>query len=202
MKRAALGLAAVAIAFPAAARANGDPASDVIPGNEIFVTFAVSPTADEAAVLRKVTDETKKGGLPIRAAVIYQVGDLGTVGSLWRQPQAYAKFLDSEITFAYKGTLVVSMPNGFGVAGPGATAAAKRALAKLPRPKGDAKALVLATATAVARVAGANGKAVSVPRLHSGGGLPTPAVAGIVAGGLLVVAAAGFLAVRRWLLSP
>ena len=34
---------------------------------------------------------------------------------LWRQPQNYARFLGQELSLVYRGTLLVVMPNGFGL---------------------------------------------------------------------------------------
>ena len=47
-------------------------------------------------------------------AIIAKPDDLGSVTSLWREPQAYAHFLGLELSLAYKGRLLVVMPNGFG----------------------------------------------------------------------------------------
>jgi hypothetical protein len=113
-----------------------------------------------------LTKEAKQQGFPIRVAVITQVADLGAIGGLYGQAQRYADFLGREITFVYHGTLVVVMngtPGGFGVQGPGATPAAKRALGrlKLPGPSPTVADLGKAAAVAVQRVAAASGHHLS-----------------------------------------
>ena len=48
-------------------------------------------------------------------ALIAARGDLGAVTELWRQPAQYARFLGTELTDVFSGTLIVVMPNGYGV---------------------------------------------------------------------------------------
>jgi len=105
---------AVALALPGLARANGDPASDVLPVAQVFLPYEAPISKQAADGLRKTVDEANKKGYRIRVAVIAFTGDLGTADSLWGHPQNYAKFLDSEITFAYDGPILVAMPGGFG----------------------------------------------------------------------------------------
>jgi hypothetical protein len=143
-----------------------------------------------------------KEKFPIRVAVIYQPSDLGLIQSLWKQPQPYAKFLGKElISFGrYHGTLVVSMPNGFGVFGPGATPAGKAALKALPPPgNGSLDDLGAATVTAVEKVAAANGHPLPAPPAHGGGGTPAWLIALAALGGAAIVAGAVFVGLRRWL---
>src|SRR5438270_11434533 len=125
---------AAGVAAPSA-RANGDPASDVLPFGTLYFAAQNPTLTPSGRDLLFLTNAAKKK-FPIRVAVIYQPSDLGLIQSLWKQPQPYAKFLGKElIAFGrYHGTLVVAMPNGFGVYGPGATARAKRALARRPDP--------------------------------------------------------------------
>ncbi len=52
-------------------------------------------------------------------ALIATQADLGSVTELWRQPQNYARFLGQELGQVYRGTLVVAMPAGFGIASVG-----------------------------------------------------------------------------------
>jgi hypothetical protein len=51
----------------------------------------------------------------VKVAVIATKEDLGAVPSLFNQPEQYAKFLGTEISFFYSGVLLVVMPAGFGV---------------------------------------------------------------------------------------
>ncbi len=60
-----------------------------------------------------------RAGFPVRVAIIASRSDLGAVTELWREPRAYARFLGIELSLAYKGRLLVVMPNGFGINWPG-----------------------------------------------------------------------------------
>jgi hypothetical protein len=160
--------AVVAAAAAGAARANGDPASDVLLADNVFISFQSPYGSDEGRTLEQLTAAAKRQRFPIKVAVITQIADLGSVGGLYGRAQPYADFLGREIAFVYHGTLVVAMngrPGGFGVHGPGATPAAKRALArmKLPRSPLTAADLARLAAVAVQRVAEASGHHLSAP---------------------------------------
>ena len=125
---------AVALAGTAAgtARADGDPASDVLLSDNVFLSYQSPYGSAEGRALEALAKEAKQQHFPMRVAVITQIADLGAIGGLYGKAQRYADFLASEITFVYRGTLVVAMngkPGGFGVHGPGATPAARRATA-------------------------------------------------------------------------
>jgi hypothetical protein len=62
-------------------------------------------------------------------AVIASPYDLGSVTPLWRKPRVYAKFLGTELSYVFHGTLLVVMPGGFGLFhGTRSVAAGQRAL--------------------------------------------------------------------------
>jgi hypothetical protein len=161
---------AAALAGTAAgtARADGDPASDVLLSDNVFLSFQSPYGSAEGRALEALAKEAKKQGFPMRVAVITQIPDLGAIGGLYGKAQRYADFLGREITFVYRGTLVVAMngtPGGFGVHGPGATPAARRALARMKLPSSSVTAAELARLAAVAmqRVAAASGHHLTVP---------------------------------------
>ena len=104
----------VALALPGAARANGDPASDVLPVAQVFLPYEAPISKQASEGLQKTVSESNKKGYKIRVAVIAFTGDLGTAQSLWAHPQSYSKFLGSELAFAYAGPLLIAMPGGFG----------------------------------------------------------------------------------------
>src|SRR5215208_141770 len=108
---AALG---VALLIVPAAQANGDPASDVLITQQVFIPFEAPISKSASEELTKTVAGANKRGYKIRVAVIAFTGDLGTAISLWGHPQAYAKFLGSELAFAYSDRLLVAMPAGFG----------------------------------------------------------------------------------------
>ena len=161
---------AAALAGTAAgtARADGDPASDVLLSDNVFLSYQSPYGSAEGRALEALAKQAKEQGFPMRVAVITQLADMGSVGGLYGKAQRYADFLASEIAFVYRGTLVVVMngkPGGFGVHGPGATRAARRALARMKLPGASPTAAELARVAAVAmqRVAAASGHRLSAP---------------------------------------
>jgi hypothetical protein len=115
VRRAALFLLALAaLALPASAGANGDPASDVLLTSEVFLPYEAPISKSVADELKQTVAAANQHGYKIRVALIAFTGDLGTAVSLWGHPQDYSKFLWSEIAFVYQGRLLVVMPSGFG----------------------------------------------------------------------------------------
>ena len=204
MRRRLIPLCAALLALAAspAARANGDPASDVLPFKTVFLSSQEPSSSSSGRALLDVTAEARRKGVPIRVAVIYQQPDLGLIQSLWRKPQTYASFLGKElIAFGrYHGTLLVAMPNGFGVFGPGATPRAKQALAAVKPSSGSLDDQARAAQTAVVAVAEANGVALSPPSSDSG--TPSWLIILIVLGGAALIAGIAFVALRGWLTRP
>jgi cytochrome oxidase Cu insertion factor (SCO1/SenC/PrrC family)/thiol-disulfide isomerase/thioredoxin len=147
----------VATAWPAAARADGDPGSDVLVYQSLYFSSAAGVSVPAQLRLGEALQRAQRAGAPVRVAIIAAPADLGAVGSLWRAPQAYARFLSYELSLSYKGRLIVVMPNGIGVDWPGhSTAAARRAIAGLA-PGGGGDALAAAAQTAVGRVLATSG---------------------------------------------
>ncbi len=202
-------------ASPGAARADGDPGSDVLVYQSLFVTSTAGVSVAKQVQLNGLLAQAKRAGVPIRVAIIAHPGDLGAVGELWGKPRAYARFLGYELSLAYRQRLLVVMPSGFGVSWPKhPTGAAYRALgATRVSAGGDglagaAESAVVAvarsagvtlhppsTTTAAAPAAHPSGApATSAPSPTSAGGSGTdvPLIAGIA---VLVVLAAGGLAV-------
>ena len=130
-------VAAVGGTTAGAAGADGDPASDVLLSDNVFLSYQSPYGSAEGRALEAIAKQAKQQGFPMRVAVITQLADMGSVGGLYGKAQRYADFLASEIRFVYRGTLVIAMngePGGFGVHGPGATPAARRALAAMKLP--------------------------------------------------------------------
>jgi hypothetical protein len=119
-RRAVALLALLAVGFAAnaaTARADGDPASDVLATQALFLPQDAGVPAAQAAQLGGLLRAAAQAGYPIRVALIASASDLGSVTELWRKPQTYARFLGQELGLVYKGPLVVVMPNGVGVTG-------------------------------------------------------------------------------------
>lgn len=199
-----LGLAAAtATLYAAGARANGDPASDVLPFSTVYFSVKDPQSSASGRDLVTITQAAAKQKHPIRVAVIAMPSDLGLIQSLWQKPQPYAEFLGKELVqFArYRGTTLIAMPNGYGVYGPLA-AKGGPALARLPKPgTSDLDKLGEDAATATRRVAAANGDVLPPPSSGSSG-TPTWVIAAAALGGVVVVGGLVFLGLRRWLLAP
>jgi len=197
--------AVVLAAAPPAARADGDPASDMLLIENVFYPFSppVAPALERT--LNAETAAAKRAHFPIKVALIASPTDLGAIPSLFAKPQQYADFLDQEISFGGKQLLLVVMPNGYGMQGltPSGTAAA----AKLAPPAGRASDdLARAAIVAVAKLAAAAGHPVAgIPGASGagggGGGGGSGGGAAAVGVGLLaflaVVASAGVLSFRH-----
>jgi hypothetical protein len=167
VRRAAL-FAALAVGLLAvpAAQANGDPASDVLITQQVFLPFEAPISKSASDELTKTVAAATKRGYPIRVAVIAFTGDLGSAVSLWRHPQDYSKFLGSELAFAYSNRLLVAMSAGFGIyRGRKPTARERRVLAKV-EPGKTPTALTESTTQAVRALAAANG--IVLPTFSSG----------------------------------
>ena len=167
MKRAALVGVLVALLAPAAARANGDPASDVLLTDKVFLPFEAPVSKQAAQELRGTVAEANKKGFKIRVAVIAFTGDLGTATVLWRKPQPYSKFLWSEIAFVYSNRLLVAMPSGFGFYDGKKPIAKELRVLKAMKPGTTPTPLAESTTAAVRALAKANG--VTLPKVSSGG---------------------------------
>ncbi|MGI9185165.1 MAG: hypothetical protein ACR2GZ_09435 [Solirubrobacteraceae bacterium] len=184
---------------PAAARADGDPASDVLLGDNVFYPYTPAVPRSIQRALNAETAAARAAGLPLKVALIAAPTDLGVIPDLFGKPQAYADFLNQEISFTSKQPLLVVMSTGYGVqglAGP-ATIAARG----LTKPAGSTStALAQAAIVAVARLAAASGHPIkggaglTQPPSNTGAGSGSgsskaPIVIALVVAGLLVAVA-------------
>ncbi|MCL2420093.1 MAG: SCO family protein, partial [Conexibacteraceae bacterium] len=160
--------------LPAAALGDGDPGSDVLLDQNLFASWDANLSAPQQLQLGKLLDATTAAGAPVRVAIIAHQDDLGTVTSLWLQPQTYASYLGTELSLTYRGRLLIVMPNGYGVywkANPSGAARLHAALAG-QRPASDSAAsLVAAVRTAVLKIEAAGGVGAGA---LSHGATPTP----------------------------
>ncbi len=166
--RIALLLTAAALMLPSLAAADGDPASDTLLGVNVFYPY--SPPVPRATQLKlnAQTAAAKRAGFPIKVALIAGPTDLGAIPSLFGKPQAYARFLDQEISFRGAQPLLVVMPAGYGVQG--VTDLGRLAVNALPKPAGKTSTdLALAAQTAVAKLVAASGHTVKSPAKSGGG---------------------------------
>jgi len=70
-----------------AAHADGDPASDVLASQTLFLSQDAGVTVRQQAQLSAVLGAAQRVGYQIRVAIIASPTDLGSVTELWRQPQ-------------------------------------------------------------------------------------------------------------------
>jgi hypothetical protein len=153
--RRVLALAAVlaTLITAAAARADGDPASDILPVQNTSTPYP--PPADAQALAASV-QKMFQSGHRVKVAVIATRRDLGSIPSLFGKANAYARFLGTEIGAFYSGPLLIVMPSGFGIYdGRRSTAPEVAVLAKLNVDSSSASALVGSATAAVDALAAA-----------------------------------------------
>jgi hypothetical protein len=155
----ATGLAAVPTA-----RADGDPASDVLASQSLFVPADGGFSQSVEARLSALLASAQRSGYPVRLALIATRADLGSVTALWSMPRQYAAFLGQELSLVYRGTLLVVMPDGFGVVwvGPRTQDSPNPATARLSAPRAGTP-MVTAAMTAVQQLAAAAGHRLALP---------------------------------------
>jgi hypothetical protein len=136
----------------APARADGDPASDVLYLQDVFLPYA-KPSTDVAAQLTSAVVASAKAGVRIKVAVIASPQDLGSVPSLFGRPALYARFLGTELREFYTQRLLVVMPAGFGIYDGGqSTTREVSALAALTIDSPDPDGLTRAATAAVQKL--------------------------------------------------
>ncbi|MGN6800143.1 MAG: hypothetical protein ACTHKS_18560 [Gaiellaceae bacterium] len=145
------------------ARADGDPASDYLLGEQVFFPPDIKFSSSQQTEFAKLVRDANQAGFKIRVALIGSSYDMGSVTSLYLKPRTYARFLGFELSFLYKKRLLVVMQNGFGFNWPHhSTAAAYRTLATIRIGPG-ADGLLTAAQSAVRRLAAADGVKLPAP---------------------------------------
>jgi cytochrome oxidase Cu insertion factor (SCO1/SenC/PrrC family)/thiol-disulfide isomerase/thioredoxin len=207
-----LAVLAAAVLAPGTALADGDPGSDVLLFQPLFLEADAGIPVKEQAQLGALLGAARRAGFPIRVAIVAKRFDLGAVTGLWGKPRSYARFLGLELRQAYSGRLLVVMPNGLGFNWPGHDGAgAEQTLARIKITPGGS-GLAGAAQTAIRSLASAAGVKLPAsgpaqPSAQPSSAVPTPAstpgsnadtVAAIVA--VALAAAAGLaLLIRRML---
>lgn len=196
---------AVSLVAASAARADADPASDVLYVRPLFVPYTQKVSAPVEAKLLAAIAAAKRRGTEIRVALIADQNDLGGVPALFGKPTQYVRFLSEELQLVYGGRLLVVMPQGAGLAKGGRGVADPTVAEVHPGSGGDALAAAAtqlvevlsgqkprSSVTATGPVTAATPAAAS-----SGGGSSWLLVLAIVTGAG-ALAAWGFFALRRW----
>jgi hypothetical protein len=191
---AVLSLSSIAAAIPA--RADGDPASDVLATQNLFLPQDAAVPPAQQAQLGALLQETVRSGVPIRVALVGSPSDLGSITQLWRQPAAYASFLGQELSLIYHGTLVVIMPNGFGLYRQNHRLS-QHVLAGISiQPRG--LGLGRTAEQAIQRLAATAGRPLSLPRARSASATgPSNAIEWVIFAVGLVLASAAWAASLR-----
>src|SRR3954469_19353278 len=184
-RRVAVIAAAVLLAAPEVGRAKGDPASDYLLVQNIFLPFNAKVDPAASKKLADTIRAADKNDFKIKVAVIGSRYDLGTAFSLYNEAQRYAKFLGLELSFQYHDRLLVVMPKGYGYSRAGRNdPAGVRVVAKLPPPGKDATKQVEAATSAIRKLAPASGP--PLPASGSGGDSKTRDRITIAAGTFLL----------------
>jgi hypothetical protein len=153
---------------PAAARADGDPASDVLLAQDGFFPYSTDTPSGTANALLELTKRARQAGWPIKVAIIASAQDLGAVANLANSPQRYANLLAAEIrTSPAKVRLLVVTPAGFGGENLGENVA--RALAGLSTTNAGGGAGARGATTAGSRPAAPDRHPVATPPIPTGG---------------------------------
>jgi hypothetical protein len=194
-------IAVLSATTTAGARGDGDPASDFLLVQPVYPTSPAS-SRSLSSRLTALANAAAREGFPIRVAVIRSSAYLGSIPELMGRPGIYARFLGQELRLAYRGRLLVVMPQGYGYSMAGHSVGGA-VLAGLPKPAGGgADALTRAAIVAVRRIAAAGGHPLVVkdvrvraaaPASGSGAWAAVGAIAmiAVVSGGWLWLARAG-----------
>ncbi len=203
MRRILVLLLVLGAALPAGALADGDPASDVLLSQDVFLPYApntVSKPVEQA--LATTVERAKEKGFPVKVALIAEPRDLGSVAQLFPAPQRYADLLTQEISLnvvhgskiAAPRVLTVA-PGGLGGNNLGDTAG-DALEGVIPDGAAGADGLALTAAVAVGKLSAAAGMPIVMPELPGpvtsssgggggGGGIPIWLAVGLP--GLLLV---------------
>jgi cytochrome oxidase Cu insertion factor (SCO1/SenC/PrrC family) len=189
---------ALLAASASSARADGDPASDYLVNNQVFLTSLTARLSAADRQLVATVRSANRAGFAIRVALVPTDYDLGSITALWRKPRIYAEFLGAELSAAYRQRLLVVMPNGFGFNWPRHSAApAYQVLAGVPVAAGTADPAAAAVG-AVRRLAAASGVTIKESsQSSSGGGSTHLGVILAAAAVAVVVLGAAALAIRQ-----
>jgi hypothetical protein len=188
-----------ALAAVPAAHADGDPGSDVLLLQDVYLPYSPAVPKPVEDALKATVKQLRKEGYPLKVAVIATKTDLGTVPQFLGRPGPYASFLESEIKFNKAKPLLVVMEDGYGTAEIAPNVASS--LDDLDKPaSGSSDALGRAAIEGVLRIARATGHPLPKPKLppskeSAGGGGTSPAI--IFGVPVLLLAIGGALAAIR-----
>lgn len=175
-KRGLIVLACLLVGLTApTALADGDPASDVLLLQDVYLPYFPAPSKAASSTLTGLLKQVRSAGYPMKVAVIAGRGDLGAYPEVFGRTQSYARLLAKEIRFkVHRPHLLVVMPAGFGSLNLGPQAAKVLDAIEIDRKTKSSDALVDAATRAVAAVATANGHPTKVPEARAAPGSTSP----------------------------
>jgi hypothetical protein len=174
------------------ALADGDPASDYLINQQLFLPFKADLSGNDAKELTGILEDSKQHGFPLKVAVISSRYDLGSVPSLFGKPEEYASFLGQEDFYFWKSELLVVMPQGYGLYKHSGVHPGDRAvLARLHPPRTSAIPLLIASAQRAVRALAAR-RGLTLSSRASTAASPWRDRAEIIAG-VLVLCAIGIV---------
>jgi cytochrome oxidase Cu insertion factor (SCO1/SenC/PrrC family) len=159
------------LACAPSAFADGDPASDFLLTQKVFLTSQSSSMTASQRELTSLVAAANRAGFPIRVAIISDEYNLGSITELWLKPRVYAKFLGIELGMTHAQRLLVVMPNGFGFYWPGHALGTDYALLSQVGLGRGPDGLAASASAALRRLAAASGvklDAAPVATVHSG----------------------------------
>jgi MYXO-CTERM domain-containing protein len=174
--------------------ADGDPASDVLPVKDVFFPYEPNVSPALEAATEKTVHAAGATGFQLKVAIIGTALELGLVQNLWGQPQAYAQFLDREISFNEPRKLLVVMPAGFGVV-PASLAGALASMRVDTRHRSDG--LTRSALLAVVALARSQGHPIATPSLSPSSSSSSPPAVLVFGLPVALLALAGLGVVRR-----
>jgi hypothetical protein len=185
-----LGAVTVLLFVPPVALANGDPASDYLLTQRVFLPFTTKVDHNEVTRLSDLLRDAEQKKFRIRVAVILSPSDLGTAFSLFGKPEKYAQFLGLELSFVYRDRLLVVMPTGYGYAVKGdPDPKASAVLKKLPAPGRSATKEADAAIVAVQRLAAMEGHRLAAPKVGGSAGRDRLTIAAAATAAIALIAA-------------
>jgi hypothetical protein len=192
-----LALATLATALtPAFALADGDPASDVLIGEDVYYPYSPAVSTSLQNQLNRETAAAARAHFPIKVALIPSPVDLGAIPTLFGKPQQYAKFLEQEISFlSVRPLLLVVMPDGYGTQHLGSAATA---VTSLPAPAGaQSNDIARAAIAAVPKLAAAAGHPLKNLSSDAKPAGTNPTLVGAILAAAAITIAVAVLAARR-----
>jgi hypothetical protein len=172
---AALAVGAILAQTAGIALGDGDPASDVLLQQDVFLPYQPQVCKQVKTALDRATRRSGAAGYPVKVAVIGSISDLGSVPQFFGRPSAYADFLGKELgSFSahlqkkVAGVpLLVAMPQGLALvhADPPANDVVRKIKVSSDA---DPNALARAAVKAVPEIATAAGHPIQPVNVESG----------------------------------